>query len=148
MAKYQALDNFQPAMDKYYSHIPNKYYQIMNLYDERYQLYNFEMNPSKYLSVKELYRINGTIPVEVLMNPAEDYDAFVINLAIDRDYRNITFLAKTRKMFKLQIFRFPDLYHISIEEKNELGQYNIIQQVLISRKDYVLTYLRPFNSRI
>ena len=117
----------------------------MNLFDSNYKLTDFELNPSKYMSVRELYKINGTIPVEILMNPAEDFDAYIIGLAVDRDYKNMTFIAKSRKTFRVEIFKFPDIFHIVISEKDQVSDWNIFQQILVSRESYTITYLRPFN---
>lgn len=143
--KYQATDLYLPVMDKTYNTIPNKYFNIMNLFDSNYKLTDFELNPSKYMSVRELYKINGTIPVEILMNPAEDFDAYIIGLAVDRDYKNMTFIAKSRKTFRVEIFKFPDIFHIVISEKDQVSDWNIFQQILVSRESYTITYLRPFN---
>ena len=66
-------------------------------------------------------------------------------LAVDRDYKNITFLAKSRKTFRIEIFMFPDLFHIAISERDHNSVWEIFQQVLVSRVTYTITYLRPFN---
>jgi len=140
--KYPALYNDKPKMDSIYD-IPNKYFSIYQMTGNL--VLDKIITPISPKSVFNLYSINGQIDVELVMAPKTDYNLSYLNLAIDQDYKNVTFLAKTTKQFRIKMYDSPELYMLSIFEVNQGGSENIVQQILFSKNSYSITYMMPFN---
>lgn len=140
--RYPALYNNKPKMDSVYK-IPNKYFSMYQMTAN--PVFDRVITPVSPRTMFELYTINGTIPVEILITPKIDYNLSYLNLAINGDYKNITFLAKTTKTFRVKMFDTPEYYLLSIYENQFGGSEIIIQQVLLHKNTYSLTYIMPFN---
>jgi len=140
--KYPALYNNKPKMDSVYK-IPNKYFSLYQMTGNL--ILDKIITPVSPKSVFKLYSINDSIDVELVMAPKIDYNLSYLNLAINQDYKNITFLAKTTKQFRIKMYDSPDLYMLSIFEVSQGGVEVIVQQVLFSKSNYSITYMMPFN---
>jgi len=142
--KYPALYNNKPKMDSVYN-IPNKYFSIYqvtgNLVLDRV------ITPVSPKTMFKLYTINSTIDVELMITPKMDYNLSYLNLAINGDYKNITFIAKSSKTFRIKMYDSPEYYMLSVFENSQGGVEIIIQQILLSKSSYSLTYMMPFNLR-
>ena len=140
--KYPALYNNKPKIDSVYK-IPNKYFSLYQMTGNL--ILDKIITPVSPKSVFKLYSINDSIDVELVMAPKIDYNLSYLNLAINQDYKNITFLAKTTKQFRIKMYDSPDLYMLSIFEVSQGGVEVIVQQVLFSKSNYSITYMMPFN---
>ena len=140
--KYPALYNNKPKMDSVYK-IPNKYFSLYQMTGNL--ILDKIITPVSPKSVFKLYSINDSIDVELVMTPKIDYNLNYLNLAINHDYKNVTFLAKTTKQFRIKMYDSPDLYMLSIFEVSQGGVEVIVQQVLFSKSNYSITYMMPFN---
>jgi len=139
--KYPAFYN-KSKIDSIYN-IPNKYFILYQMASNL--VLDKIITPISPRSVFKLYTINDSIDVELVMTPKIDYNLNYLNLAINHDYKNVTFLAKTTKQFRIKMYDSPDSYMLSIFESNQGGFENIIQQVLFSKNSYSITYMMPFN---
>lgn len=140
--KYPALYNDKPKMDSVYN-IPNKYFSIYQMTGNL--ILDRIMSPVSKKYCVELYSINATTPVELVMAPKIDYNLSYLNLAIGGDHKNITFIAKTTKKFRIKMYETPDYFMLSVFELNQGGVELLVQQVLLSRSTYSLTFMLPFN---
>lgn len=140
--KYPALYNNKPKMDSIYK-IPNKYFSIYQMTGNL--VLDRVITPVSPKTMFKLYTINGTVDVELMMTPKIDYNLSYLNLAINGDYKNITFIAKTSKTFRIKMYDSPEYYMLSVFENNQGGVETIIQQILLSKSSYSLTYMMPFN---
>ena len=140
--KYPALYNNKPKMDSTYK-IPNKYFSIYQMTGNL--VLNKVITPVSPKTMFKLYTINGTVDVELMITPKIDYNLSYLNLAINGDYKNITFVAKSSKTFRIKMYDSPEYYMLSIFENSQGGVETIIQQILLSKSSYSLTYMMPFN---
>jgi hypothetical protein len=141
--KYPALTDYCSTMDPQFN-IPNKYFTVFNATSTL--KFNSTISPDVPKFIYQLYTINNTIPVELYMTPKINYSDSFLMLVLNKDYKNGTYIAKTKKSFHVKLYDNPTFYLVTVYE-NDYRQDNdkLLQQILIDKNSYSVTYLMPFD---
>ena len=143
MIKYPGFNEL--PIDQVYG-IPNQFFNIYNMSVNKIQ--QFEISKQNHDITKPLFNINSTVPVELYVRPELNFSDYSVFIIVNKEYSKPTFLAKTRKDLIVNLYDTPNSYLLTIYEKDFNCNPYIIQQVIISKTDYNITYLLPFNNKI